>query len=162
MDNIPIRRPLIVMLDLEGTLIDSWNSGVPLNNKIKEIKRQINNINNVFNSIETYGIFSFAIDHEYEKTQGVAMATHATSLIFNPNFVTSFDDLMQICRFQTDQLQKWEIVNLLGKDLMFPMWCLQFPDKDFMLFDDALPQETITLTRVIDKNNTQIIQMRRV
>ena len=103
MDNTPIsiRRPLIVMLDLENTIIDSWHNCLPLNNKIKEIKKQITNINNIFNSIEAYGIFSFAVDHEYEKSQARSIATFVTSLVFDPDFTTSFDDLMKICRFQT-------------------------------------------------------------
>ena len=32
---------MIIMFDLENTLIDSWNSGCPLNKKISGIHREI-------------------------------------------------------------------------------------------------------------------------
>ena len=158
-------RPLVIMFDLENTLIDSWNSGVVLARKVLNIERQVNDIQiTIMDSPHDtqFGVFSFAIDHEIEKNKGRLFAEQAMKVNINPAFLPCFKDLENICRFQTDSLQKWEIVNLMGKDLMFPMWCHQFPDKDFVLFDDALPQERITLVRRFDKNNTQTIQMRRV
>lgn len=160
-----MHRPLIIMFDLENTLIDSWHSGCILPKKINNINHQLNRILFVAANFSTpvdFGVFSFAIDNDHEKDHGRMMAQGAINRTINRDFVPCFKDLENICRFQTDSLQKWEIVNLMGKDLMFPMWCHQFPDKDFILFDDALPQEKITLMRKFDKHNTQTIEMRRV
>lgn len=151
-------RPLVVMFDLEGTLINSWQGKSNLPSKIKFIKDKLN----CFLTPSDFGIFSFAIDHEHEKPEAIIMAEGAINRPINPNLVPCFKELENIYRFQTDSLQKWEIVNLLGKDLLFPMWALQFPDKDFILFDDALPQKHIVLIREIDKDNIQVIDMWRV
>ena len=40
-----------------------------------------------------------------------------------------------------------EIVNLYGKDKMFDLWTRQFPETDFILFDDCLPDKDSTTIR---------------
>jgi len=44
-------------------------------------------------------------------------------------------------------IPKWEIVNFYGKGLMFDLWTRQFPDVDFILFDDVLPDKDSTTIR---------------
>lgn len=158
-------RKLVFCFDLENTLIDSWHSNTPLPSKIEHINRILqDSTDSIVHSYECfhYGIFSFAIDHKREKDQAIQMAQDVLFKDINSKFVPCFDELMQLCRFDTDTLQKWEIVQLMGKDLIFPMWTLQFPEYDFWLFDDALPQGRIQLIRTIDKQNTQTITMWRV
>jgi hypothetical protein len=148
-----MERQTIIMFDLEQTIIDSWNSGCPLFKKITFMNNYINQLS--LDSIK-FGIFSFAIDLEHEKQEGINLASHINRNI-DPKFVTCWKELEDLCKFKTDSLQKWEIVNLFGKDGMFLLWSNQFPDFDFILFDDALnfkkqiiqrDGQTITMIRV--------------
>ena len=146
-------RTTIVMFDLEATIVDSWHSGCPLLKKITFMNSHINNMLHEFERCDPedpeqmkFGIFSFAIDHEHEKQQGINLASHMGREI-DPKFVTCWKELEHLCSFRVDNLQKWELVNLFAKEGMFPMWCNQFPDLDFILFDDSLQFKKTILKR---------------
>lgn len=150
-------RTTVVMFDLEATIVDSWNSGCPLLKKIAFMNNHINNIHELTKSDDIkFGIFSFAIDHEHEKPKGISLASHIGRDI-DPKFVTCWKELEDLCNFRVDNLQKWELVNLFAKDGMFPMWANQFPDLDFILFDDSLQFKFQTI-----KRDGQTITMIRV
>jgi hypothetical protein len=140
-------RTTVVMFDLEGTIVDSWNSGCPLHKKIAFMNTFINDLEekSPLNSIK-FGIFSFAVDHEHEKKHGIHLASFMHREI-DPKFVTSWKELEDLCKFRVDNLQKWELVDLFAKEGMFPMWCNQFPDLNFILFDDSLKFKKTVLKR---------------
>jgi len=143
-------RSTVFMFDLEMTIVDSWNSGCPLHKKIAFMNKYIQNMLHNFVQKELdevkFGIFSFAIDLEHEKQQGINLASHMGRDI-DPKFVTCWKELEDLCKFRVDNLQKWELVNLFAKDGMFPMWCNQFPQHDFVLFDDSLQFKNQTIKR---------------
>lgn len=131
-------RPVIAMFDLENTIIDSWDSRVSLLYKINFINNWLNDFNDSHNiNISDYGIFSFAVDNEFEKPQAIDILIDTMHIKCDIKWVPSWKDLENILRFRAD-IQKWELVDLFGKDRMFPIYAAQFPDCDFILFDDTL------------------------
>lgn len=153
-------RTLVVMLDLEQTIIDSWNSCMLLPRKIAEIKRHIKSHVSEHYAIPIieYGIFSFAVDRQDEKAQARNIGTMAGfNLIDNDFFIPCWTELEELVGISSPSIQKWEIVNMFGKDKMFDLWTRQRPGVDFLLFDDCLPDkksitvrdgQTITKIRV--------------
>lgn len=126
---------LVICFDLENTLINSWNSGLPLDGKIEQIVGYLQGLH--MTQIE-FGIFSFAVDFEHEKERAMELAKSCLSVEINKEYVVCWKELEELCKFRTDSLEKWEIVNLFGKRGMFDKWTRQFPQHDFMLFDDDL------------------------
>ena len=151
-------RPLTVMLDLENTLIDSWHSGCVLSRKSAFVHNTIKKILPL-KPIANFGIFSFAIDNDKEIDHGIVLAQMALpEFPINKSWVVPFDKIEQLVKFGCcNDLQKWELINLFGKHDMFLKWAAQFPQNDFILFDDALPFNTETISR--DK---QVIDFFRV
>ncbi len=143
-------RKLIFMFDLEATIVDSWNSACPLYKKIGFINSFINNFmasNDGIHEEPIFGVFSFACDTQDEKQIARNLASHTGRKITDDDsLVPCWGDLEELVRFRVD-LQKWEIVNLFGKDKMFDLWSRQFPDCDFILFDDCLPDKDSTTIR---------------
>ena len=152
------QKKLMIMLDLEGTIVDSWGSRTPLPEKIKLINEKVTNMtyNGSFDYYEVgYGVFSFAVDTDQEKSLAREMAGHSGLPIHqHPKWTPCFRDLEAVCNFNVNVLQKWEIINLMGKDGMFLAWTREYPDVDFILFDDALPFQEMHLGR-----DGQLIQM---
>ena len=147
---------LIIMFDLENTLIDSWNSGCVLFKKVSFIKKKIKDLTKDTQDDVIFGVFSFACDLPNDKPKAIKHAEFATEVSIDPNFVVSWNELENLCKFRTDSLQKWEIVNLFGKHGMFDMWTREFPEHSFILFDDALPDKFNTMVR----DNQTIIKVR--
>lgn len=150
-------RSLIVMFDLESTIINSWNSGVPYLSKIRTINQRLATVH-----ITACGIFSYAIDFEHEKPQGINLAEIAMGRPIDRQFVPCYKELENCLPFDTGSLSKRDIVHIYGKSIMFPRYCLQFPGHDFILFDDALAFSEETIQRTVGKNTTQTITMVRV
>lgn len=159
-------RKLMIMFDLEQTLIDSWNSNTPLVSKIETIRH----ILNVFimsnepkyqmRDIE-FGVFSFAVDTPEEGPIALKKAFRAIEYKLNPNFCPCWQDLEKLIQIREGILQKFEIINLYGKGAMFDLYTRQFPEYDFLLFDDALGDEQSNLER-INKGEMQTIVKVRV
>lgn len=146
-------QQLIVCFDLENTIIDSWNSGCPLKHKILGMHCDMSNLD-----IHDYGIFSFAVDHPGEKEHALVLASFMNKKI-NPKYVVSWDELEKLCGISS--LQKWELINIYGKFNMFLKWTLQFPEYDFLLFDDALDFDRQIVIRHV-KNYRQTITFIKV
>ena len=156
-------NPLVIMFDLENTLVDNWNNGIPLDKKIKVIERKIEKLKNEGHEVIEYGIFSFAVDHAFEKDDAISMVNHIfPNLLIKEYYVPCFEDLKKLCNFNINAFQKWELVNLMGKEGMFSLWTEQFPDKDFFLFDDFLRHQLTVIKRSVDANVSQTIEMWRV
>ena len=140
----------VVMFDLEQTIIDTWSNGVPLISNLNNISHQLVEYKDFLN----WGIFSFACDNELEKSQAISMAKSAIEccdnlkqlLILEPVFCPSFEDLTKLPKVAVG-LEKWELVNIYGKKIMFEIWARQHMDKDFILFDDTLEDDITTVTR---------------
>ena len=134
-------RTLMIMFDLENTLIDSWNSETPLPSKWETIKSQIDTHLLVYpyeSKFIDFGVFSFAVDMPHEKPKALAMASSVTQYIMNPDFCPCWQDLEKLIDIRVD-IQKWEVVNLYQKAGMFDIYTRKHPDLDFLLFDDCLP-----------------------
>lgn len=164
------RHPRVIMFDLENTIISTWSNEAPLPHKIEKIYEYIR-LQDLLLSAGVdvfYGIFSFAVDHEGEKEKAKRIALNALNdknIVFDDRFITSFNDLEKILntRVNTDSLQKWEIINVYSKDKMFPIYCDQFPNFDFILFDDALEFQMQHIVRRKEYRQTpQVIDMIRV
>lgn len=151
-------RPLVVMFDLENTIIDAWGSGVPHLAKIRTINQKLSAVEPY---VKAYGIFSYAIDFEHEKPQGISLAEFAMHCHIDKQFVPCFKDLEACVPLDTAGLTKYDIVHVYGKSIMFPRYCNQFPDCDFILFDDALAFEQEVIQRTIN-GKVQTITMIRV
>lgn len=159
-----MNQPLVLMFDLEQTLINSWGSGTPLPSKINFIKDWINN-NVDPNFLLATGLYSFAIDNDFESPQGIRMADNIITNFNLPipfvdkDWVFPFDKmgniLVEIADISVD-LQKWELVNLFGKELSFPIITKKWPDHDFVLFDDMLSTDSVI------HRNDQTIRMVKV
>jgi hypothetical protein len=149
------------MFDLENTLIDSWNSKTPLLNKWEIIKNHINEHLLVYPyESQDFGVFSFAVDLLHEKPKALAMASSVTQHIMNPDFCPCWQDLEKLIDIRAD-LQKWEVVNLYQKAGMFDIYTREYPDLDFLLFDDCLPDAFNHMVRRT-KDNVQSITKVRV
>lgn len=144
----------IVMFDLEQTIIDTWSNGEPLFQELRHISIHLSGYRATAKKKLNWGIFSFACDNELEKSQAISMAKYAINssneveLLLNtePVFCPSFEDLTKLPKVAVG-LEKWELVNIYGKKIMFEIWARQHMDKDFVLFDDTLEDDITTVTR---------------
>ena len=144
-------RQTVIMLDLENTIISSWNGRHVLDYKVLKIRKQINSLE-LKNPV--FGIFSTAIDNVPEKDIGFNIVKRIMDVDVDCNFIPCFDELKDlVCN---DHLQKWEIMQLFGKEGLFDLYTKDFPDYDFVLFDDMLDYDFKTITRQI--NNKETIQ----
>jgi hypothetical protein len=153
----------MIMFDLENTLIDSWNSKIPLLNKWEIIKNHINEHLLVYlygSEFIDFGVFSFAVDLPHEKPKALAMASSVTQHTMNPDFCPCWQDLEKLIDIRAD-LQKWEVVNLYQKAGMFDIYTREYPELDFLLFDDYLPDAFNHMVRRT-KDNVQSITKVRV
>lgn len=143
-------RELMVMFDLEATVIDSWNSGTPLPQKIDHMNRFINFFVESDQDKHTepkFGVFSFAVDYHNEKDKARLFAAYTGREIeMDDKWIPCWKDLEDLLSLRGD-IAKWEVVNFYGKGLMFDLWTRQFPDVDFILFDDVLPDKDSTTIR---------------
>ena len=155
-------RRNICMFDLENTLIDSWGSGAPLEKKIARINTMLVELQFINGKFDAFGLFSFAINDESEKEQALKLVPSSLGVVIDPAFVVSCEDMMAFRRFESMNLVRWQTIGLLGKDHIFPMWCEDYPDCDFTLFDDALQFERLSIVRQFDDNSTQRIFLKRV
>lgn len=154
----------VVMFDLEQTIIDTWRNGEPLISKLNNISYQL--IHH-YKDFLNWGIFSFACDNESEKSQAISMAKSAIEhcdnlkklLIPAPLFCPSFEDLTKLPKIAVG-LEKWELVNIYGKKIMFEMWAKQYAGKNFILFDDTLDDNESIIRRV--NNQRQILDFIKV
>lgn len=153
----------IVMFDLEQTIVDTWSNGVPLISNLNNISYQLVEYKDFLN----WGIFSFACDNESEKSQAISMAKSAIEccdnlkqlLISAPLFCPSFEDLTKLPKVAVG-LEKWELVNIYGKKIMFEMWTKQYAGKNFILFDDTLDGNESIIRRV--KGQCQILDFIKI
>ena len=143
------------MFDLENTLIDSWNSGTSLPHKWNHIKALLDthlSFSDYPSAKVSFGVFSFAVDHPAEVPRAIELAEQTTQYKMNPNLCPCIEDL--------EKLISPGNINLYGKSHMFDLYTRQFPDADFILFDDALPDVFSTTTRNLP--NIQTITKYRV
>jgi hypothetical protein len=131
---------LVILLDLENTIIDSWSNPIPLPKKIKFIKSQIAL---KYKRHPIFGIFSSAIDNEEEKIQAIRLTEQTVDINIISIFVPSFKDMLDYLPFKSNAFQKWEIMNLLGKQGLFYHYTKSYPGHDFILFDDTVEDEII-------------------
>ena len=143
---------LVILLDLENTIIDSWNNPIPLSKKIKFIKSQIPFIHERH---PIFGIFSSAIDNEKEKSQAIRLTEEIMNVKIEFTHVPSFKNMLDYLPYKSNAFQKWEIMNLLGKQGLFYHYTKSYPGYDFILFDDTVEDEIIL-------RENQKIETRRV
>jgi hypothetical protein len=134
----------------------------PLLNKWEIIKNHINEHLLVYpyeSEFVDFGVFSFAVDMPYEKPKALAMASSVTQHIINPDFCPCWQDLEKLIDVRVD-LQKWEIVNLYQKAGMFDIYTSRYPELDFLLFDDCLPDASNHMVRRTKDNIQSITKVR--
>lgn len=160
----------IVMLDLENTLIDSWSSPEALPQKVAWIHDKLSEVASPLDS-DFIGIFSFAVSNKDEKDKALEMAKSAfdgldlsISFTDSKKFIVSFDEveksLEKFFKFKSDVLETWEIINLFGKEACFEAWSAQFPQFDFILFDDALKFDTKEVRRTLGQHQQNLTFIR--
>ncbi|MCB1158878.1 MAG: hypothetical protein H7A25_26660 [Leptospiraceae bacterium] len=112
-----------LFLDLENTVIDSWENLIVLNNpKVQETIRSINP--------EKIGIYSFAIwddkDKETFKTMLFADITKTYNINIDLELLFSVPDIIKISGFDP-KMKPNEFIKSYGKELSF----IQFSKKKF-------------------------------
>jgi len=150
---------LAIMFDLENTCITSWDNPQPIDEKINFIKKSLENYKNVCFDIK-YGIFSYAIDHEFEKDKAIKIIEDIfPDIKIDKDLVPYFDELME--KFGNNYIMKNELISILGKELMFQKWTQNY-GCDFVLFDDMLSSQSCLITRKISNRTFYDIHMIRV
>lgn len=145
-------RPLIVMLDLENTIVDTWCSQHPLMYKQQDIYDRVQTLDGVTG----WGVFSYAVELPHEKATGLQIVRDnmpwLTQLPTEERWCPCFRDLEKLLRLRMDSLEKWEIVDLYGKEIMLAKWARQFPEFNFALFDDTCLSPEAALIRRIGEH----------
>lgn len=159
---MPELNPLIILFDLENTLVDSWENPIPLPSKIEYIRTILDSL--TFGRSVTYGIFSTAIETIHEIQEGVAMAQQALpNLQFSLAWVPIYSDLTALCPV-TGDLQKWEVMALIKKQGLIEAYT-KLPNhrgNDFALFDDTLEVPKTVITRVWNPQHHQTLHLFKV
>lgn len=110
-----------LFLDLENTIIDSWENLIVLNNpKVQQKIRAINP--------QKIGIYSFAIwkDKEIFKTMLFAEISKTYNIEIDLELLYSVPDIIKICGFEP-KMKPNEFIKSYGKELSF----IQFSKKKF-------------------------------
>ena len=155
----------LVMLDLENTVIESWFEPFPLMDKIRQIHTSLR-----IREIQDFelGIFSFAVDKPEEREYALQLASLSGMPLKVDALVPTFPEMTNIAATKLNayglkSLPKSEVVSLLGKDFMFPLWA-ETVSHEFdrvVLFDDALRHETTTIVR-FNRGRKQTLEMIKV
>lgn len=135
-----------VFLDLEGTIIDTWDNHEMGN--IQKVRQWLKNEN-----VKAAGIFSFAVDNEKDKADFknafVFKALEEALGVMFTRIVTVEEvrhAIMMKNRVKLEDL--WEVKQLWGKERGFIDFCFQhFNDCECVLLDDLVNDMTVTFTR---------------
>lgn len=131
-----MNKPHVYMFDLEGTIIQSWNNRIPINKNISKIKNIISQ-NQKLNV--KYGIFSFAVEHDYEVQTGIDIIKKYVGLNVDKDFVITVDNMKDMLSIHKDDYNTQLLIfRCFGKQYLFQLFASQYPELDFTLFDDTV------------------------
>ncbi len=124
-----------LFLDLENTVIDSWDNLIILNNP--EVHKNIKSI-----SPDKVGIFSFAIWNEADKDKFFLSLMNSLNQLYNiqidPNLVYSLEEVKQAVAGNI-KLSNNDFIKCFGKDLAFIKFSRdKFIGHDLYLIDDLV------------------------
>jgi hypothetical protein len=132
-----------IFLDLEGTLIDAWDSARPMMTEIKAIRNRLK-----VQKISTVQIFSFAIHHErdqdwFKRTMQADLEQRlgvTISRVISMVEMKAADEKFRGCRL--DDLT--ELTLLRGKEGAFESWAsLMHRGDQSTLIDDVVVNRSI-------------------
>lgn len=144
-----------IFLDLEGTVIDTWDNMNLSHSNITKIRQDI-----CSNEFEL-NIFSFAIYNDEDVDKFKFRLKDILEEQFNHyiNIVPSVEKIMRdIQKERKCQLEFGDMFSIFKKDLAFQLYCKHnFKDCTCILFDDMVESASISY---FDKNlNVQLIKI---
>ncbi len=138
----------LVFLDLEGTIIDTWENGSIGNSRV--IKSFIDTLD-----VDCIYIYSFAIHDDNDKNDFKLRFQDKLEDLLDKKiyYVYSVEEVMkEILKDKKISLEKNQLLQVYGKDLSFDLFCnRKFKNKNCYLIDDMVPNKEIIN---FDSNNS--------
>ena len=123
---------IAIFLDLEKTVIDSWDSGKLLESNIAKITRHVRTLNSLTDTKLDLGIFSFAIWNDNDRIEFIEKMLPAIEEVIridvNQDLIPSIADLVQHIKKKQNLsvFDHNEFFNFFNKKSAFLAWGEQF------------------------------------
>lgn len=148
-----------IFVDLEQTIIDDWQAGNLLPQKIKKIRAEIRTILGHDNSFEL-NIFSFATLNEHDADEFDIRLRQQIEEVFNCHIKVWTKerikkDVLAARKLNNNSMDEFEFSSIFGKDLSFILFCEQQGIHNAILWDD-----TVKTVDIISEHGT--ISLRKV
>jgi hypothetical protein len=141
-------RLMVVFIDLESTVIDTWDNGNLYHKGIRQIKEHLSDYD-----IKEVFVFSYAIYDDIDKKEFVNEFKPRLENVLNVkvNAPWSIEDFRKIAAHKLKcRMTQEDFFDFMKKDIMFPIFVehihKSFDDVDYVLFDDMV-ENTMTMMK---------------